>query len=100
VWIAGLAVLKGRAPWSRDRAGLCRPKGWGQAEIVNVCGSPPWQALVARSGGDCVGMKGGSLGYCGPGWAEERAQRSEIPQPAAALQACGAGLGMQHWLFF
>jgi hypothetical protein len=34
---------------------LCRPEGHGPGgvEIVNVCGSPAWQALGVQSGRDC-----------------------------------------------
>jgi hypothetical protein len=48
---------------------------------VNTCGLPAWQALEAWFGRDHVGLKGGSLGECGPGRAEEQAQRSEILWP-------------------
>jgi hypothetical protein len=63
-------------PWgsgrrSGDPAGLCKPEGHSAEEIVNVCESLAWQALRARFVGDL-----------------------------AALQAYGAGLGLQHQLFF
>jgi hypothetical protein len=76
------AGLRGMAQWSGVHAGLCRPEGQGPAEIVHACVLPACQALVARSGGDCVSVRGGSLGGCGLGGAEERAQGSEIPLPA------------------
>jgi hypothetical protein len=51
-------------------------------EIVNVCGSQAWQASGAQSGGDHVGVRGGSFWDHGPGGAEDQAQGSEIPWPA------------------
>jgi hypothetical protein len=82
VWITSLAALGGRAWWSRDHADLCRPEGQGPAEIVNVCSSPAWQTLEAWSGGDHAGLRGRSLGECGPGGVEEQAQVLEILQPS------------------
>jgi hypothetical protein len=48
----------------------------------------PWQALRAWSGGDCAGLKGGSLGEHGFCGAEEWAQGLEIPRPAEQ-RLCG-----------
>jgi hypothetical protein len=88
VWIAGLAGLRGTGQQCRDHAGLCRPEGHDPAEIVNVCGSLVWQALRAWSRRDRVGLRGGSLGWHGPGRAEEQAQGLEILRPAEQ-QLCG-----------
>jgi hypothetical protein len=63
-------------------ARLCRPEGCGLVVIVNACGPPDWQALGALSGGDCAGLRGGSLGKSGPGRAEEQDQGSQISWPA------------------
>jgi hypothetical protein len=41
---------------------LGRPEGHRPAEIVNVCGSPAWQALRAWSGSDSMGLRGQNLG--------------------------------------
>jgi hypothetical protein len=46
--------LWGRGPQSRDLAGLCRTRGCGLAEIVNICGSPALRELG--------GLRGGSVG--------------------------------------
>jgi hypothetical protein len=73
---------------------LCRPEGCSPVEIVNACGSLAWQALRAQSGGDCAGLRSGSLGECGPGGAEERAQGSEIPQPVEQRQHGPMGWGL------
>jgi hypothetical protein len=70
------------ACYSRDRAGLCRPEGHGPVETVNVCGSPAWQALEAQSDGDCVCLRGWSLGEHGHGGIKERAHGLDIPWPA------------------
>jgi hypothetical protein len=81
-----LAGLRGAK--SGDSAGLYRPWGCGPVEIVNVCGSPAWQAFGAQSGRDHVGLRGGSLGEHGPGGAEDWAQILEIPR-AAEQWLCG-----------
>jgi hypothetical protein len=38
---------------------------------MNACGLLAWQALGAQSGGDHMGLRGGSLGECRPGGAKE-----------------------------
>jgi hypothetical protein len=94
LWIPSLAGLRG--------AGLCRPEVCGPLEIMNVCGSPAWEALRVRSGGYRVGLKGGSLVYHSPDGAEEQGWRIRDPMAcrAEAPWAYGAGLGVQCWLFF
>jgi hypothetical protein len=81
--VCGLPAWQALWSWSQWRS--CRPEGHGLAEIVNACRSLAWQALRAQSGGDCVGLRGGSLGDHGPGGAEEWAQGLEISQPAEPL---------------
>jgi hypothetical protein len=101
LWIPGLLGLRGLGlaeivnscgcgfgrPWGNSpvEQRSCRPvQAWGHSpvDIVHACGSLPWQALRAQSGGDHAGLRGGSLGECGPGRAEEWAQGSEIQWPA------------------
>jgi hypothetical protein len=84
-----------------------RPEGHGPVKIVHACGLLAWQALGAQSGGDCVSLRGGSLGEiwraygAHPGGAEEWVGESEILQPVVQSPgAYGAGLAMQRQLFF
>jgi hypothetical protein len=82
-------------------AGLSRPEQRGPVEIVNVCGSPAWQASGGRSAGDRVGLRGGSLGECGPGRLKCGPKIGDPMACRAAVQwAYGAGLGVQRRLFF
>jgi hypothetical protein len=59
-------------------------------------------SLKSSPGGDHTGLRGGSLGKHGPGRAEEQGWKIRDPMVcgAAALWAYGAGLSIQHCLFF